>query len=217
MSRQDEFKSETSNPVTKWVEWKSDDKCFSYYDKEKRENVPIPLPFKFLTLAVRHTVKGWNDKSNSAIFSNEVKYIGKEPIKVSSYKGGVIAEGIYKEIKTQIVDAGGKYHKSIYAMTESGQLINIALKGSAAGKWQEFSEKTTKRMSDEFIVVNGAEEGQKGAIKYSTPNFFFEGIITVAQGDDADEAHKELTNYWNGLKPRSEDVATVEEDDDCPI
>lgn len=216
MSRQDEFKSSSSNPVAKWLEWKSDDKCFSYYDKEKEEDVKVPIPFKFLVIAVRHTVKGWSDKTESAIFSNEVMYIGKEPVKVSSYKGGVITEGIYKDIKPEIEAAGGKYYKSIYAITEGGQLINISLKGSAVAAWNEFGEKTAKRMSDEFIVVNGVEEGQKGSIRWSTPKFFFEGIITVAQGEDADAAYKELTDHWNGASPRSEDVAAVEEDD-CPI
>ena len=38
---------ESKNPATQFLEWKSNDKCFSFYDKEKGENVKVQLPFHF--------------------------------------------------------------------------------------------------------------------------------------------------------------------------
>ena len=80
-------KSVSSNPTSKYLEWKSNDKAFSYYDKEAGQNVKVELPLKFVFLQHYHTVKGWNDASASGIYSNEVFYIGSEPMTVRSFKG----------------------------------------------------------------------------------------------------------------------------------
>jgi len=114
--------NKSSNPTTKYLEWKSNDKSFSFYDKSKGENVKVELPFKFIFLQHYHTVKGWSDASGSGIYSNEVYFIGSEPMSVKSFKGGVIAEGLYKDIKPSITNAGGKYHRSVYVMLEDGSL-----------------------------------------------------------------------------------------------
>ena len=53
-NRRGAFSQPQSNPATKFFDWKSNDKCFSYYDKEKQENVLVPLPFKFLNLPRSH-------------------------------------------------------------------------------------------------------------------------------------------------------------------
>ena len=42
----------TSTPVTQYLNWKSNDKAFAYYDKEKGENVLVELPLKFLLFII---------------------------------------------------------------------------------------------------------------------------------------------------------------------
>ncbi len=145
-NRRNAFAQPQSNPATKFLEWKSNDQCFEYYDKEAQKKVQVPLPFKFLVLDELHTVKGWNDATQSAIYSNEVKYISKEPMTVKPFKGNEIAKGLYKDIKDKVVSAGGHYTKSIYIMLEDGLLANIQLKGSAVQKWGEFTNKTRNRL-----------------------------------------------------------------------
>ena len=113
-NRRQAFAQPQSNPSTKFIEWKSNDKCFSYYDKDEQKNISISLPFKFLVLDELHTIKGWNDATSSAIYSNEVKFISKETLTVKPFKGNEIAKGLYKDIKKKIVAAGGHYTKSIY-------------------------------------------------------------------------------------------------------
>ena len=113
-NRQGAFSTPQSNPSTKFIDWKSNDKWFSYYDKDKKENVQIPLPFKFLALDELHSVKGWNDATSSGIYSNEVKFISKEILTVKPFKGNEIAKGLYKDIKDKVQSAGGHYVKSIY-------------------------------------------------------------------------------------------------------
>ena len=49
-NRKQAFQAPQSNPATKFIDWKSNDKCFEYYSKESQSKVQIPLPFKFLVL-----------------------------------------------------------------------------------------------------------------------------------------------------------------------
>jgi hypothetical protein len=173
-NRRQAFAQPQSNPATKFIDWKSNDKNFSYYDKETKENVAIALPFKFLVLDELHTIKGWNDATQSGIYSNEVKFISKEVMTVKPFKGNEIAKGLYKDIKEKIVSAGGHYVKSIYIMLEDGTLANLQLKGSAVQQWGEFTNKNRTRLPDEWVVVKTTKDGKKGAVKFSMPEFAFE-------------------------------------------
>jgi len=194
-NRRAAFAQPQSNPATKFIEWKSNDKCFNYYDKDAQKNVEIPLPFKFLVLDELHCIKGWNDASSSNIYSNEVKFISKEVMTVKPFKGNEIAKGYYKDIKDKVVAAGGHYTKSIYVMLEDGSLANISLKGSGVQKWGDFTQKTRNRLADEWVTVAKAEDGKKGAVKFSTPSFSFANSISDEEANMADEAFNILESY----------------------
>ena len=217
-NRRSAFSAPQSNPSTKFLDWKSNDKCFEYYDKEKQEKVSVPLPFKFLVLDELHTIKGWNDASSSGIFSNEVKFISKEVMTVKPFKGNEIAKGLYKDIKEKIVSAGGHYVKSIYIMLEDGSLANLQLKGSAVQKWGEFTQKTRNRLPDEWVQVTKAIEGKKGAVKFFTPDFSFERSITEDEAMQADEAFNILETYLKAYLvkagPIVEEIPQDDPDDD---
>lgn len=214
-NRKSAFSAPQSNPATKFIDWKSNDKCFSFYNKETSQNEQIPLPFKFLVLDELHAIKGWNDATSSGIFSNEVKFISKEPMTVKPYKGNEIAKGLYKDIKEKVQAAGGHYVKSIYIMLEDGSLANIQLKGSAVQKWGEFTQKTRSRLTDEWVVVAKALEGKKGAVKFNTPEFSFLSSISDSESDLADEAFNKLETYLKTYLIKAEviDNPTIEPDE----
>jgi hypothetical protein len=214
-NRKQAFQTPQANPATKFIDWKSNDKNFSFYDKELKENVAIPLPFKFLVLDELHTVKGWNDPSSSSIYSNEVKFISKEVMTVRSFKGGEIAKGFYKDIKEKIVTAGGHYTKSVYIMLEDGSLANLQLKGSAVQMYGEFTQKTRTRLSDEWVQVATAKEGKKGAVKFNTPDFMFLKSISDVESEQADEAFNVLESYLKTYlnKVTIDNIEVVDEDD----
>jgi hypothetical protein len=213
-NRRQAFAQPQTNPATKFIEWKSNDKCFNYYDKEAQKNVEIPLPFKFLVLDELHTIKGWNDASSSNIYSNEVKFISKEVMTVKPFKGNEIAKGYYKDIKDKVVAAGGHYTKSIYVMLEDGSLANISLKGSGVQKWGDFTQKTRNRLADEWVTVAKAEDGKKGAVKFSTPSFSFANSISDEQANMADEAFNILESYLKTYLAKAEPAIVEEEEDD---
>ena len=194
-NRRSAFAQPQSNPATKFLDWKSNDKGFEYYDKEAKEKVQVPLPFKFLVLDELHTIKGWNDATESGIYSNEVKYISKEVMTVKPFKGNEIAKGLYKEIKEKVQSAGGHYVKSIYIMLEDGTLANLQLKGSAVQKWGEFTQKVRNRLTDEWVIVSKAIEGKKGAVKFFTPDFGFEKSLSTEEVLKADTCFDILESY----------------------
>ena len=203
--------SENSNPVTKYLNWKSNDKAFAYYDKAKAENVIVELPLKFLFLEHYHTVKGWNDASESGIYSNEVYSIGKEPVTVKAFKGGVIGEGLYKDIKENIKNAGAVYHRSVYAMLENGDLINLQLKGIGVKAYSDFYNDNNHLLDNQWINIESAKEGKKGAVKFSSPEFTIGGNITKEEDKLANNAASKLQNYMDSYFGRTEKEDTMPE------
>ena len=198
--------SKSSNPTSKYLDWKSNDKAFEYYDKNAGEKVKVGLPLKFVFLQHYHTVKGWNDSSESGIYSNEVFYIGSEPMTVRSFKGGVIAEGLYKDIKPTITNAGGKYHRSVYVMLEDGTLANLSLKGAVVSEWSDFMEKNKNLVDGQWVEVNSAKEQKKGSVKYTTPEFTMGKNLTAKQSGQADEVASQLKDYLDGYFNKEEAV-----------
>lgn len=232
-NRRQAFATPESNPAKKFISWKSNDKCFSYFDKEiaeslkgqsddeikEKANVKIQLPFKFLVLDEFASVKGWSDSLTGNIVSNEVKFISKEIITAKCYHKNVkgdrvtteIAKGIYKDIKERVNVAGAKYHKSIYIMLEDGTMANIQLKGAAVQKWGEFTQKTKSRLADEWVIVEKAVDGKKGAVKFTTPDFKYLKSITNEEGEMADACFDELEAFMKTYLAKSEpDVKDIE-------
>ena len=235
-------KSDSSNPATKFLEWRSNDKEFDYFDKALNEsllsegktkedikagrlaNVPVPLPFKFVFIQQYHTVKGWHSQHKSKIYSNEVFYIGNDPITVRAHKpkGTILATGIYKDIKPQVSAVGGKYHKSIYVMLEDGELVNISLKGAAVREWGDFFNLEKFKIDDVWVTVPEAVESKEGSINYSTPKFVLGEKLTNKQSASADSAAAVLKQHLDGYfkkEVKAEYAADVEavETDSLPF
>lgn len=227
-NRKAAFQQPQTNPASKFIEWKSNDKCFNYYDKETKENVALPLPFKFLVLDELHTVKGWNDSLKGQIISNEVKFISKEVLKVRTFHKDAngkniktdMVEGVYSEVKEKIKSAGAHYVKSVYVMLEDGSIANLQLKGASCQSYGDFTAKTRSRLTDEWVEVANFVEGKKGAVKYTTPEFKFKKSISDSESDLADEAFNILEAYLKTYLTKAEpteieviDEEVIEEDD----
>lgn len=209
-NRRAAFTQPTTNPAGKFFEWKSNEKTFVYFDKETKTNVTVPLPFKFLVLDELHTIKGWNDATESGIYANEVKFISRDEMVVKPFKGNEIARGLYKDIKEKAKAAGGHYVKSIYIMLEDGSIANLQLKGAACQAWGDFTSKGKQRLLDEWVSVVGFDEAKKGSVKYTTPIFGYLASLDGAEADLADEAFNTLEAYLKTYLAKAEAVAEVE-------
>lgn len=217
MARLERPQQKSSNPATKFLSWKSNDKSFEYFDKEKAEKVNVSLPFKFLFLEHYHTIKGWHNASESGVYSNEVYSIGSEELSVKAFKGGEIANGLYKDTKSAIIGAGGKYHRSVYVMLEDGSISNLSFKGSAVSSYSDFYGDNNHLLDNQWILVEDSTEGKKGSITYSTPNFTLGAVISKADNTKANEAAKTLQNYINTYNSRELEVVAEIVSDDVPF
>lgn len=192
------------NPANKFLEWKSEKKCFEYYDKEKSENVQVELPIKIQFLEEFHTVKGFNDANQVGIYSNEIKFTSKEELTVKMFNGKEIAKGLYKNIRLKIIDAGGKYHKSIYAILND-EIVNFAFKGSVVSAFSTFStgnkelkiQGNSGKFESYFIEINDFENFKKGATKYTVPNFTIGDAYSKSDLEKAKDAYIEIVNYFD--------------------
>ena len=208
------------NPATKFLSWKSNDQAFSYYDKDKQENVLVKLPFKFLFLDQLQSVKGWSDALSGQIISNEVKTISDKELNVICYhknnKGEntktTIAKGLYSQIKDAVISAGAKYHKSVYVMLEDGTLANLQFKGACVKEWGDFFNRSKKRLADEWIIVESAKDWKKGAVEFTTPEFKFERSLSESEAEQADSIFDELDAYLQQYlkKPIINDIEVIE-------
>jgi hypothetical protein len=199
--RKSEFVTVNEKPAAKYLEWASEQGKFKYYDKDKKENILIDIP-RFLVLMQFHTVKGWHDPSQSAIYSNEVKLIRTQEMEVKAFKGGLIAKGIYKEVKDRIVQAGGHYVKSIYIMIEGGEVWNLQLKGAVVQEWGEVFNKCQQRFADEWVILEKVENKKKGRVNYTVPIFKFDGVTSNEESKLADASYDMLADR---LKIRDEE------------
>lgn len=225
-NRKQAFSQPDSNPAQRFLTWKSNEKTFSYYDKEiaeslkgqpeeeikKKANVLVPLPFKFLVLDELSSVKGWSDSLSGQIVSNEVKFISKETITAKCYhKNGKgektsteIAKGLYKDIKEKVNSAGAKYHRSVYVMLEDGTLANIQMKGACVQKWGEFTQRSKNRLPEEWIIVEKHLDGKKGAVKFTTPEFKFWRSTNDEEAQSADLCFDTLEAFLKTYLAKSE-------------
>jgi hypothetical protein len=209
--------SKSANPTTKYLAWKSVEKQFSYYDKASGDNIAVELPLRFVFLQHYHTIKGWNDSTQTGIYSNEVFYIGKENLNVQTFKGKKIASGLYKDIKPDVVAAGGKYHRSVYVMLEDGSIANIALKGAVVKEWSDFMEASRNLIDNQWVEVTSSKDEKKGSVKYSVPVFSLGKPLTVDQSNQADSAagalKQRMDNYFStDLRDIEVDEETLELD-----
>ena len=219
MSRRTQYGESVPNPVVRYYEWKSNDKQFNYYDKDKKENVLV-FPLKVALLTERSTVRGWHDATDSSIWANEVKNPAKEPFNVNSSKpskGGntLITTGIYQEIKGKL--EGGHFERVVYAYEEGVGIVKIYFKGSALGAYSNFRKETGNKCFDKFIVVDEFESGKKGSVKFTFPKFKLGDEIGTELDKVIDEAFESVEEYLNSKNKSKEEVTDyVPEEDELP-
>lgn len=163
-----------TNPATRWMEWNGELGLVRYYDKEKKENVDLGADLTFLLLDQMGCVNGWDESAGSSIYSNEVRDSRAEVLVVKSFKGGTIAEGLYKAIKDRVKVAGGSFHANCYVAYKNGAALSIGslkFKGAALHAWAEFTKANREGLDTKAVKIDGFTEGKKGRIVFRVPIF----------------------------------------------
>ncbi len=172
MSRSNQ--TETVNPAFRFLEWNGEKGLIKFYDKQLERKVEIDPKLTFILLDQLSTIKGWNDASESGVYSNEVRDLSKDPLIVKSFKGGVIANGLYSQIKEKIFANGGHFTANLYIAIKDNNELKIAslqLKGAALNAWIEFVSKNRKAIYQKAITIKDIQQGTKGRVNFFTPVF----------------------------------------------
>lgn len=210
MSRSNPNDHGSANPSVRWFEWNGETGSVRYYDKDAKANVDVPLPFTFILLDQLGSVRGWSDATDSGIYSNEVKDTRQDVLVVKSFKGGVIAEGIYADIKDKVNRAGGQFVANCYiAFRHDGKLAigSLRFKGAALGAWMEFCKASRTALYEQAVKITSFTEGKKGRIVFRTP--VFQSVpITAESNAEAIALDRELQKFFAGyLKHNAKDAA----------
>jgi hypothetical protein len=174
----------TPNPAVRWFEWNGEHGTVRYYDKDAKQNVDVPLPFTFLLLDELGSVRGWDDTSGSGIYSNEVRDTRTDILVVKAFKGGTLAEGLYRDIKDKMHTRGGKFVAGCYIAFKQGADLAIGslrLSGAALGSWMEFRKLHRGDIYNAAVNITGFTEGKKGRIVFRMPTFSVKDVSADTQ------------------------------------
>lgn len=205
MSRSNPSENGLPNPAKRWFQWNGENGSIKYYDKDQEQTIDIGDDFTFMLLDQLGCVRGWHDASDSGIFSNEVKDTRKDVLVVKSFKGGPIAEGLYKDIKDRVNSEGGQFVASCYIAFKDGDGLsigNIGFKGAALREWMEFSKAHRSELLKKAVRINGSTEGKKGRVIFKTPNL---RIVDVSADTDkaATALDRELQEFLSHYLKRN--------------
>ncbi len=190
--------TELINPAERFFEWKGDTGQLSYFDKargEKGEDVMVSLPFSFLVLDQLSQVTGGVDKGGwVGYWSNAVRNLKTQPLTVRS-QYGVVAHGLYEQIKNE---KGMKYTKLVYIAYPDEErnfhLGCLRLRGAAFSAWLDFVRKHRNVYNGAFTII-GSEENQKGSTRYFEPTFDHNPNVTDKASAEADALDGVLQEY----------------------
>lgn len=186
MSRSRPHENSTPNPSQRWFEWNGEAGTIRYYDKEEKQNIDVPLPFQFVLLDRLGTVGGWHEPSKSAIYANEVRDTRQDVMVVKAFKQGVLAEGVYSQIRDRVNAVGGQFVANCYiAFKLDGALAigSLKLKGAALGGWMEFEKAHKADLFTQAIKITGFTEGKKGRITFCVPTFETAPLSAQSNGE----------------------------------
>lgn len=194
----------SSNPATRWFEWDGENGGIRFYDKQAGQNMEVGDKMSFILLDELATVKGWHNDSDSGIYANEVRDTVQETFVVKAFKGGVIAQGFYRQIRDRIAAAGGKFVNNCYIAYKDGEMKigSLQFKGAALNSWVEFKKAHRGDLYKKAIAITGKATGKKGKIVYCTPVFAIRDI-TPETDDEAKKLDHSLQEYLKSYFART--------------
>ncbi len=212
MSRSNPTENINPNPAARFLEWGGSEGVLKFYDKEKKAEVNAGDNLVFILLDQLSCVKGWHDASESGIYSNEVKDTRRDVLLVKAFKGGVLANGLYAQIKDRVAGHGGHYVASCYIAVKHDGALRIEalqLKGAALREWMEFAKKHRADLYKKAVRIKGFKEDKKGKVTYRTPVF---SLLEVTPETDAEALalDKQLQEYLTGYLSRPKVEAQAE-------
>ena len=127
----------SKSPVKRYLSFAGNKGQVKFYDKEHKDadekgNVYLPS-IDLIVLDIKASVSGYNEKASSGVSSNllDPYSTGKEEFIVktkSNGKYGEVLRGIWKDIKADADQFGGKYTTNIFALADIGNGLEMVKK-----------------------------------------------------------------------------------------
>ena len=187
-----------TNPAKHFFQWKGGEGKLQFYDKEKKVNINVPLPFEFIPIDQLATITGYSKQAQNGYYSNEVRNSAKEEFNVK-IKGQTVFAGLYKNDQgVPQVPKGANYTASIYIVhkNRAGEYItgNLQASGSALTAWIEFGK--NRIIGNGKVVMTKGEKQTSSVGDFYAPEFKYESL-TEEDYAAANNADKELQIYLN--------------------
>ena len=184
-----------ANPAKYRLDWSGKRGNFSYWNGESNQEVD---DLQFVLLDFAASVSGWDDNSESRIYSNFVKNTAEQELIVKESKNGkVLAKGLYADIKS----SSFSYVSSLFALAkidDEWELCQINLKKSSLGSWTEFRDGVDlKDIYGSVLNVGPSEELKKGSVKYRVPVFEMSEISSDL-AEEADRVDSQVLQPFMG-------------------
>lgn len=209
----------TPNPAKHFIQWKSKNAQFSYYDKETKEDVLLKAPFSFIPLYVCSTIKGYNHKKNKTYIANEVKNITTDVMTITSYNSvtkdkKVEHKGLYADIKDDF-DQNIKFTVSLYAGIKGEdkklKLVNLQLNGAGLHHWFEFIKHND--IWKNAVKVSKTTNEKNGDVTYKAP--VYESMPISKEMDiEAGVLQNQITEYLTEYFAKNGNSTTSNETQD---
>lgn len=205
-----------TNPITKFLEWKGkkEDGFFVYYDKVEQERKEFTLDKPFIVLKTGWSVKGYS-VTKWGFYSNEVESLGSEKLYIYDNNKKIIKEGLWSEIKADVLQLGGKLQKCLTVLYD-GEVIALALKGAGLKSFIEFSDENKGWMRQK-LAMGTPWEGKTGSVEYKYPTFVVDGAISKEEGEEATAQAQVVAKYYNRDNDEEETVLWDETEEDLPF
>lgn len=198
------------NPAQRFFDWQGGEGALVYYDRDKKENVEVDRPFRFLVLEEVMTVGGGFDNDDTFIgyWSNAIKprEAKNEELTVrSTAKGKTRVEmtGKWADIKASLT--GAKYIKGLYVgyFNDDDDLTigYLKIRGAALSAWMEFCKAHKNIYEGAFTITKDTVQKKKGKNTYFEPVFSHTDKLKdetnqAALALDADVLQPYLTEYF---------------------
>lgn len=203
--------STVKSPVSKYLSWSSEDKCFKYWDKAKETNVFLKLPIKFTALDDFVGVSGGAEDSAGQfhpVTSGIAAHINKVLV-VKKDRSQVIATGKWADIKDSVKAEGGRYTSYVYAVYKD-ELVCFKIAGAALAGWFD-------KADGDKITVKESVKKKKGSNTYYQP-VFETAVLTDADKKKLDEldAVKEFDKYSEAKHAQKFDADDESVEEEAP-
>lgn len=228
MSRtQESVSSSITSPVSKRYSMQMNTGKISYQQGDDGIFNEVPLPFHFILLdSEAFRIAGKNMALKRNIKSN-LAHRKLAPIvsvfyeKDTNHAALPLASGLWRDIKEQVTEVGGRWSYVLYAATPDGEIITLTLRGRGGSEWLKFLESqglpqqkdAASYFADSYFSITGTKIF-KGDVDSYVPVFSMGKISKQETKELANRLDVEVAVYFNQLFNKTDGAQAAPPPDD---